>query len=83
MFTLLDVLLRRVVRHGDLTVTDAAGVAHRYGDGSGPAVALRLTDHKIERRLVRDPQLALGRSLHGRPAGDASRAASTTCSSWC
>ena len=28
--------------------------------GTGPAVALKLTDHKIERRLVRDPQLALG-----------------------
>jgi cyclopropane-fatty-acyl-phospholipid synthase len=60
MFTLLDVLLRRIVRHGNLTVTDAAGVAHHYGNGSGPAVALRLTDQKIERRLVRDPQLALG-----------------------
>jgi cyclopropane-fatty-acyl-phospholipid synthase len=60
MFALLDVLLRRVVRHGDLTVTDADGVARHYGDGTGPAVALKLTDHKIERRLVRDPQLALG-----------------------
>jgi cyclopropane-fatty-acyl-phospholipid synthase len=60
MFALLDVLLRRIVRHGDLTVTDAAGVAHRYGDGSGPAVALHLKDHQIERHLVRDPQLALG-----------------------
>jgi len=60
MFTLLDVLLRRIVRHGDLTVTDASGVARHYGDGSGPPVALLLTDLKIERRLVRDPQLALG-----------------------
>ena len=41
------------------------------GDGSGPPVALRLTDRKIERRLVRDPQLATGRSLYGRPAGNA------------
>jgi cyclopropane-fatty-acyl-phospholipid synthase len=60
MFALLDVLLRRIVRHGDLTVTDAGGVAHHYGDGSGVAIALRLADHRIERRLVRDPQLALG-----------------------
>ena len=60
MFALLDVLLRRIVRHGDLTVTDAAGAAHRYGDGNGPTVAVRLTDRQIERRLVRDPQLALG-----------------------
>jgi cyclopropane-fatty-acyl-phospholipid synthase len=60
MFALLDVLLRRIVRHGDLTVTDAAGVAHRYGDGSGPVVALILKDPQIERHLVRDPQLALG-----------------------
>jgi cyclopropane-fatty-acyl-phospholipid synthase len=60
MFALLDVLLRRIARHGDLTVTDAAGAAHRYGDGSGPTVAVRLTDRQIERHLVRDPQLALG-----------------------
>src|SRR5262249_25502939 len=28
--------------------------------GSGPAVALHIKDHHVERHLVRDPQLALG-----------------------
>ena len=33
-------------------------------------VALRLTDRRIERRLVARPAAGSGRSLHGRPAGD-------------
>src|SRR5258705_5807104 len=60
MFTLLDVLLRRIVHRGSLTLTDAHGKAHRYGDGSGPPVAVRVTDERLERQLVYDPQLGLG-----------------------
>ena len=60
MFTLLDVLLRRIIQRGELVLTDAGGVTHRYGDGMGPRVAVRLADRPIERHLVRDPQLALG-----------------------
>jgi cyclopropane-fatty-acyl-phospholipid synthase len=60
MFSLLDVLLRRVVRHGDLTVIDAQGTARRYGDGSGQDVVVRLRDRPLERQLVGDPQLVLG-----------------------
>jgi cyclopropane-fatty-acyl-phospholipid synthase len=60
MFTLLDVLLRRIVRRGELVLTDAGGARHRYGDGEGPVVAVRLLDRNIERRLVSNPQLALG-----------------------
>lgn len=60
MFSLLDVLLRRIVRHGDLTFIDAAGRPHRYGDGSGAPVVARVADAWLEKQLVIDPQLALG-----------------------
>ncbi len=60
MLTLLDVLLRRIVHRGALTFTDAQGKAHHYGDGCGPPVAVRVTDKRLERQLVYDPQLALG-----------------------
>ena len=67
MVTLLDILLRRIVRHGSLTLIDADGIAHRYGDGSLPVVSLRLRDKRIERQLVVDPELALGEAyMHGR-----------------
>ena len=67
MFTLLDILLRRIVRRGALTLIDAAGTAHRYGDGTAPAISIRLADRRLERQLVRDPQLALGEAyMHGR-----------------
>ena len=60
MFKLLDVLLRRIVDHGALTLIDSQGTAHRYGDGRGPAVVARVLDKRLERQLVIDPQLALG-----------------------
>jgi cyclopropane-fatty-acyl-phospholipid synthase len=60
MFTLLDVLLRRIVDRGELTFIDAKGVAHRYGDGTEPKVAVRACDRRLEWQLVLDPQLALG-----------------------
>src|SRR5262245_5329765 len=62
MLILLDVMLRRIVRRGDLTFTDAAGSPHRYGDGTGPAIAARVTQRRVEWHLVLDPQLALGES---------------------
>jgi cyclopropane-fatty-acyl-phospholipid synthase len=67
MFTLLDILLRRIVRRGSLTLIDADGIAHGYGDGGPPGVSVRLADRRLERQLVRDPPLALGEAyMHGR-----------------
>jgi cyclopropane-fatty-acyl-phospholipid synthase len=60
MFKLLDILLRRIVRNGDLTFIDADGTAHRYGNGSGPLIEVRVHDKRLEHQLVLDPQLALG-----------------------
>jgi cyclopropane-fatty-acyl-phospholipid synthase len=67
MFTLLDILLRRIVRRGSLELIDADGIAHSYGDGGPPRVSVRLADRRLERQLVRDPPLALGEAyMHGR-----------------
>jgi len=60
MFRLLDVLLHRIVHRGSLTLIDARGVPHHYGDNSPPSLVVRLADRRTERQLVRDPELALG-----------------------
>ena len=60
MHRLLDALLQRIVEVGDLTFIDGRGESHRYGDGSGIPVVVRATDEAVERRLILDPQLALG-----------------------
>jgi cyclopropane-fatty-acyl-phospholipid synthase len=60
MQRLLDHLLRRIVRTGNLTLTDAQGRLHRYGDGAGPPVQVRIADKWLEWRLLLDPFLALG-----------------------
>jgi cyclopropane-fatty-acyl-phospholipid synthase len=60
MYRLLDLLLRRLVRAGDLNLIDSQGVAHRYGDGAGPPVVAHIADKRLERRLLLDPHLALG-----------------------
>src|SRR5262245_4071154 len=62
MLKLLDVSLRRIVRRGDLTFIDAKGVSHRYGDGAGRPVVVRVRERRVEWHLVIDPQLALGES---------------------
>jgi cyclopropane-fatty-acyl-phospholipid synthase len=67
MFTLFDILLHRIVRRGSLTLVDAGGISHHYGDNSPPGIVVRLADRQIERRLVRDPELALGEAyMNGR-----------------
>jgi cyclopropane-fatty-acyl-phospholipid synthase len=60
MFRPLEYAFRRVVREGNLEVTDAAGRRHVFGDGKGPRVAVRLADRLLERELVINPQLHVG-----------------------
>jgi cyclopropane-fatty-acyl-phospholipid synthase len=60
MYELLDVLLRRIVRAGDLQVIDPQGVLHHYGDGTGPAVIVHITDKWLPLQVLLDPHLALG-----------------------
>ena len=60
MYSLLDVLLRRVVRTGNFILIDPQGMSHRYGDGTGSVVVARIADKWLAPRLLLDPRLALG-----------------------
>lgn len=53
-------LLQHVVRTGALTVIDAKGVSHRFGDGSGRPIAIKLHDRKLHYKLFFHPELHLG-----------------------
>jgi cyclopropane-fatty-acyl-phospholipid synthase len=53
-------LLTRLVRSGDLTIMDSSGTSHRFGDGSGKAVRIRLTDRRIAWALALNAELAAG-----------------------
>lgn len=73
MFAPLRYLLQRVVRHGRLTIEDAGGKLWHFGPLNDPhaepaaPVIVRLTDAAIERRLARDPYLAMGEAyMEGR-----------------
>src|SRR5262249_57410089 len=57
---LLVIFLRRFVRRGSLTVTTAAGRTHTFGDGTGTAIAVRLTTQGVQRGVLLDPELKLG-----------------------
>jgi len=57
---ILDRLLRRLIRDGDLMVQMPTGAVRRYGNGVGPTVGVTLHDPALPGRLVRGPDLALG-----------------------
>ncbi|MFT3811676.1 MAG: cyclopropane-fatty-acyl-phospholipid synthase family protein [Micropepsaceae bacterium] len=52
--------LRYLVRHGRLTLVDCKGRSSLIGDGEGPSVVMRLKDRAVERRLLLNPELAVG-----------------------
>lgn len=56
----LSCFLARHITTGDLSITYPNGDTFRTGDGTGKAVALRITDRKTLFRLVMNPELALG-----------------------
>ncbi len=54
-------LLRSFLKQGELTVVDADGKSHRFGDPlRGPSVTIRLHDRSLHRRLFFNPRLAVG-----------------------
>jgi cyclopropane-fatty-acyl-phospholipid synthase len=57
---LLSEFAKQVIREGDLTIIDAAGRRHRFGDGRGPSAAVRLHDRALHHRLAINPFLHLG-----------------------
>ena len=58
--SLLDRLLTRIVREGDLSVTWPDGRISIYGWGNGPSSAVTLHDPALPRKLVMNAELALG-----------------------
>ena len=60
MDRLLRVLLKTFVRRGNFQLTTSRGTTFTFGDGSGPPVAVRLTNRSAEWGLVLDPELRLG-----------------------
>jgi cyclopropane-fatty-acyl-phospholipid synthase len=60
MYSLLDRVLRYVVKSGALQVIDAAGKLHSYGDGSGKVQRFRLTTDAAAAKIGLDADLYLG-----------------------
>lgn len=58
---LLDPFLRRIVRQGELVITDAAGATYRYGapDPEHPRVHMIFHDRKVPRDILRRPTLGV------------------------
>jgi cyclopropane-fatty-acyl-phospholipid synthase len=57
----LDRFLKRRVRYGRLTVIEAGGRSHTFGDGrAGPAVTIRFHDPLLPLKLAKNPDLAVG-----------------------
>jgi cyclopropane-fatty-acyl-phospholipid synthase len=57
---LFAALAQRIVEWGRLEIIDAHGRHHRVDNQNGPEVAIRLRDPALHRRLIVNPQLALG-----------------------
>ncbi len=57
---MLSRMVARLVTNGDLSITWPNGTTRRYGDGSGVAVHAHITDAGLLRRLMKNPELALG-----------------------
>ncbi|MGJ4947032.1 class I SAM-dependent methyltransferase [Bradyrhizobium sp. HKCCYLS20291] len=60
----MDRLLRRLLDHficrGSISFTTADGATFRCGDGTGVPVAVRFLTREAERRILTNPELALG-----------------------
>jgi cyclopropane-fatty-acyl-phospholipid synthase len=60
MDRLLRYVFKQFVRRGTMTVTTAKGTTFACGDGTGTPVAVRFVTAKAERRILFNPELALG-----------------------
>jgi cyclopropane-fatty-acyl-phospholipid synthase len=60
MDRLLRSFLRQFVRRGSMTFTTAGGARFTCGDGTGDPVSVRFTTTQTERRILLNPELALG-----------------------
>jgi cyclopropane-fatty-acyl-phospholipid synthase len=60
MDRLLRYFLGQFIRRGTMTFTSASGEAFTCGDGTGQPVSVRLLSPRSERRILLNPELALG-----------------------
>ncbi len=60
MDRLLRVLLSRFIRAGRLRITTARGRQFTFGDGTGPACAIRFVSKAAQRATLLDPELKFG-----------------------
>jgi cyclopropane-fatty-acyl-phospholipid synthase len=60
MDRLLRFCLSEFIRRGTMMVTTASGHSFTCGDGTGDPVAVRFLTHNAERRMLLNPELALG-----------------------
>src|ERR1700712_786424 len=60
MDRLLRFFLRQYISRGSLTFTTAKGMTFACGDGTGDPVSVRFLTTAAARRLLFDPELALG-----------------------
>ncbi len=60
MDRLLRYCLMQFIRRGAITFTTASGAQFTCGDGTGEPVAVRFLTTKAERRILLNPELALG-----------------------
>ncbi|MDB5500950.1 MAG: cyclopropane-fatty-acyl-phospholipid synthase [Tardiphaga sp.] len=60
MDRLLRFFLRQYIQRGTISFTTANGMTFTCGDGTGQPVAARFTTTTAQRRLLLDPELALG-----------------------
>lgn len=61
--SLFTALLRKVVRKGDLTLIDARGVQHRFGDQSGPRCIIKINDSSLNWKIPLNATLATGEAF--------------------
>ncbi len=57
---MLSRFLKAVIKSGDLCLVDANGRDWRFGDGTAPHVTIQIHDKATQRRLLMNPQLAVG-----------------------
>jgi len=57
---LLNSMMTRFVKTGQLTIIDADGRSHVHGPGGAPSATIRLTDKKLYRELFLNPELKAG-----------------------
>lgn len=59
---LIDKLVAKVLREGEVVLTEADGSTKVYGSAGegGRSIRLRFTDKKVARDIIRDPRIGLG-----------------------